>query len=68
MAYKARFRPSEILAGGAWRMLTDADFGAAGAEDWCRRPRGEAGALPRTPPGGFAPGPPPGAKPLDPLK
>ena len=26
MAYKARFRPSEILAGGAWRMLTDADF------------------------------------------
>jgi arginine-tRNA-protein transferase len=26
MAYKARFRPSEILAGGAWRMLTDADL------------------------------------------
>jgi leucyl-tRNA---protein transferase len=25
MAYKARFRPSEILAGGAWRRLTDAD-------------------------------------------
>ncbi|HTZ69676.1 MAG TPA: arginyltransferase [Acetobacteraceae bacterium] len=26
MAYKARFRPSEILAGGAWRALTDADL------------------------------------------
>jgi arginine-tRNA-protein transferase len=26
MAYKARFRPSEILAGGAWRRLTDADM------------------------------------------
>jgi len=25
MAYKARFRPCEILAGGAWRPLTDAD-------------------------------------------
>jgi len=25
MAYKARFGPSEILAGGTWRMLTDAD-------------------------------------------
>ena len=28
MAYKARFRPSEILAGGTWRMLTDADLGS----------------------------------------
>jgi arginine-tRNA-protein transferase len=28
MAYKARFRPSEILAGGSWRLLTDADLGA----------------------------------------
>ena len=27
MAYKARFRPSEILAGGSWRILTDADLG-----------------------------------------
>jgi arginine-tRNA-protein transferase len=27
MAYKVRFRPSEILAGGSWRMLTDADLG-----------------------------------------
>jgi arginine-tRNA-protein transferase len=26
MAYKARFRPSEILAGGTWRPLTDADL------------------------------------------
>jgi len=26
MAYKAKFRPSEILAGGSWRMLTDADL------------------------------------------
>jgi arginine-tRNA-protein transferase len=25
MAYKARFRPSEILSGGVWRMLTDAE-------------------------------------------
>ena len=23
MAYKARFRPSEILVGGSWRPLTD---------------------------------------------
>ena len=27
MAYKSRFRPSEVLMGGAWRMLTDADVG-----------------------------------------
>jgi leucyl-tRNA---protein transferase len=26
MAYKARFRPGEILVGGTWRMLTDADL------------------------------------------
>ena len=25
MAYKARFRPSEVLAGGTWRVLTEAD-------------------------------------------
>ena len=25
MAYKARFRPSEVLAGGTWRILMDAD-------------------------------------------
>jgi arginine-tRNA-protein transferase len=29
MAYKARFRPAEVLSGGTWRMLTDADFAAA---------------------------------------
>ena len=28
MAYKARFRPSEILAGGTWRVLTDTDLGS----------------------------------------
>ena len=28
MAYKARFRPSEVLAGGTWRVLTDADHAA----------------------------------------
>jgi arginine-tRNA-protein transferase len=27
MAYKSRFRPAEVLAGGAWRMLTEADMG-----------------------------------------
>jgi arginine-tRNA-protein transferase len=26
MAYKARFRPAEVLAGGTWRILTDADL------------------------------------------
>ena len=26
MAYKARFRPSEVLSGGVWRTLTDADL------------------------------------------
>ena len=26
MAYKARFRPSEILRGGAWRLLADSDM------------------------------------------
>ena len=26
MAYKARFRPTEILVGGTWRMLTEADL------------------------------------------
>ena len=27
MSYKSRFRPSEILAGGTWRVLTDSDLG-----------------------------------------
>jgi hypothetical protein len=25
MAYKARFRPSEVLISGTWRILTEAD-------------------------------------------
>ena len=29
MAYKSRFRPSEVLIGGAWRMLTEADTAPA---------------------------------------
>ena len=32
MAYKARFRPSEVLQGGQWRPLTDADLTPAAAE------------------------------------
>ena len=31
MAYKSRFRPSEVLAGGIWRVLTDADLAPADA-------------------------------------
>ncbi len=30
MAYKARFRPCEVLAGGTWRTMTDADLGEVG--------------------------------------
>ena len=30
MNYKSRFRPSEILSGGVWRILTDADIGRQG--------------------------------------
>ena len=26
MAYKARFRPCEVLVGGTWRTLTDAEI------------------------------------------
>lgn len=33
MAYKARFRPSEILVSGTWRMLTDAEARAASEPD-----------------------------------
>ncbi len=36
MAYKARFRPAEVLAGGAWRLLSDAEASgeaAAGSYD-----------------------------------
>ncbi len=32
MAYKARFRPSEVLSGGAWRLLAEPDGAAAAAE------------------------------------
>jgi len=31
MSYKARFRPSEVLAGGTWRVLGEAEAEAAGA-------------------------------------
>jgi leucyl-tRNA---protein transferase len=31
MAYKSRFRPSEVLMSGTWRMLTDADTHSPGA-------------------------------------
>jgi arginine-tRNA-protein transferase len=33
MAYKARFRPSEILSGGHWRILTEADLAPAPAAE-----------------------------------
>ena len=43
MAYKSRFRPAEVLAGGAWRMLTEADAGrwrrGGEARRWCRSRR-----------------------------
>ena len=32
MAYKARFRPSEILMGGSWRALTDTELALSGAD------------------------------------
>ena len=32
MAYKARFKPSEILAGGAWRTMTERDTESVGQE------------------------------------
>ena len=32
MAYKARFRPCEVLVGGTWRMLTDAEVQDGGNE------------------------------------
>jgi leucyl-tRNA---protein transferase len=31
MAYKARFKPSEVLIGGVWRVLTDAEAAPAEA-------------------------------------
>jgi arginyl-tRNA--protein-N-Asp/Glu arginylyltransferase len=32
MAYKARFRPSEILMGGSWRVLTEHELALSGAD------------------------------------
>ncbi len=32
MAYKARFKPSEILVNGVWRVLTDSEIAGHGAE------------------------------------
>jgi arginine-tRNA-protein transferase len=32
MAYKARFRPSEVLMSGTWRTLTDADMDVPGGD------------------------------------
>jgi arginine-tRNA-protein transferase len=31
MAYKARFKPSEVLVGGVWRVLTDSEIAGADA-------------------------------------
>jgi arginyl-tRNA--protein-N-Asp/Glu arginylyltransferase len=31
MAYKARFRPSEILVNGTWRVLTDVEIDGSDA-------------------------------------
>ena len=45
MAYKSRFRPAEVLAGGAWRMLTEADAGEGPGRPrkrWCRKARIDA--------------------------
>ena len=33
MAYKSRFRPAEVLVGGAWRMLAEAAPASTGAPD-----------------------------------
>ncbi len=33
MAYKARFRPAEVLAGGAWRVLTEMDHAPMPAQE-----------------------------------
>jgi arginine-tRNA-protein transferase len=32
MAYKARFRPSEVLVNGTWRVLTDGEIAGDAAE------------------------------------
>jgi arginine-tRNA-protein transferase len=33
MAYKARFKPSEVLISGTWRVLTEGDVGRADATE-----------------------------------
>ena len=40
MAYKARFRPSEILMGGSWRALTDTELALSGADAMVSEPAG----------------------------
>ena len=40
MAYKARFRPSEILMGGSWRALTDTELALRGADAMVSEPAG----------------------------
>jgi arginyl-tRNA--protein-N-Asp/Glu arginylyltransferase len=33
MAYKARFKPSEVLMSGAWRVLTDCEIAGGDASE-----------------------------------
>jgi arginine-tRNA-protein transferase len=33
MAYKARFRPSEVLMNGTWRVLTEGEISGEGAAE-----------------------------------
>ena len=40
MAYKARFRPSEILMGGSWRVLTDTELALSGSDAMVSEPAG----------------------------
>jgi leucyl-tRNA---protein transferase len=40
MAYKARFRPSEILMGGSWRVLTDSELALSTVEAMVSEPAG----------------------------
>lgn len=42
MAYKARFRPSEVLVRGIWRVLSEADVGAAALAENALLLRGSA--------------------------
>ena len=40
MAYKARFRPSEILMGGSWRELTDHELALSAVDAMVSEPTG----------------------------